>query len=105
VAVGPFAPIYLLPARGTRLTADRATASIGEVLKYQIVLTSTGAYSSVQMILPLPTMLITNVIATANHGQSEQYTQSLSATDRTLIHPQIDVAAGTHFASGDICMV
>lgn len=70
ITTTPTVQVYLLPGRGMEFSVDRTVAAVGETITFHAALTATGVLSEVVFSLPLPTALVTDVIVTANRGQT-----------------------------------
>ncbi|MDY7079502.1 MAG: DNRLRE domain-containing protein [Chloroflexota bacterium] len=63
--------VYLIPARGLTLSADRTAAAPGERVTFQAVLTTSGVLSDAVLIQSLPSDVVTDVVAWASSGETD----------------------------------
>lgn len=63
-------PVYVLPARGVMLSADRATGEVGNAVMFTFVLTASSTLSDVQAIQSLPYALVSDVSVVSPVGEA-----------------------------------
>lgn len=66
----PIVAVYLMPARGVVLSADRTEAVVGEQVTFQAILTASGVLSDAVQVQMLPAEMVTDVVAWASSGQA-----------------------------------